>query len=305
MNRRINNLPPAIVLGCHKMGLGVIDRRYGRCAIMKKSNTEYQDIEKVHFMGVKIDNVSFGDVHEFIRGKINKNAKGYICVNDVCNVIGASRDRQFLEAVNSASLTIADGTPLTWYARLLGCRKIERISGMDMMVRMFAEDDGFRHFLLGDTDERISRVIERAREINGSIQISGYSPPFKEFDKEDNRLLTDRLNMEGPDIIWVSFGGEKQEKWMFDNIDKLDRGVMIGVGAAFKFLIGELKTPPRMLQKMGLQWVWRTVQVNLEDPKKYLKITINKYLKRRIIFACHFPGEVIRARRKYRGIADR
>lgn len=267
---------------------------------MKHSDLEYHKLDVVHFLGVKINNISFDDVHDFIRDRIQKNEKGYICANDVCNVIGASQDKQFLQAVNSSSLNIADGTPLTWYAKLVGCREIERISGMDMMVRMFAANDGYRHFLLGDTEDRIARVIEKAMQINKNIQISGYSPPFKDFDEEDNQIILKRLNNESPDIIWVSFGGEKQEKWMYNNLNKLDRGVMIGVGAAFKFLIGDLKTPPRILQKMGLQWVYRTVQDNLSNPKKYLKITINKFLKRRLIFVSHFLGEIIRSRKEYR-----
>jgi N-acetylglucosaminyldiphosphoundecaprenol N-acetyl-beta-D-mannosaminyltransferase len=266
---------------------------------MENSNLEYRKLDEVYFLGVKINNVSFDDVHEFIRDRIQKNEKGYICANDVCNVIGASQDKQFLQAVNLSSLNIADGTPLTWYARLVGCREIERISGMDMMARMFAANNGYSHFLLGDTQERIDRVIEKARGINETIRISGYSPPFKEFDEEDNRMILERLNKQAPDIIWVSFGGEKQEMWMFNNLNKLNRGVMIGVGAAFKFLIGELKTPPRILQKMGLQWVYRTVQVNLKDPKKHLKTT-NKFLKRRLIFISHFLGEVLRSRKEYR-----
>jgi N-acetylglucosaminyldiphosphoundecaprenol N-acetyl-beta-D-mannosaminyltransferase len=255
-------------------------------------------IENVHFMGVKIDNVSFADVHEMIREKVEKKQKGYICLNDVGNIIGASQDRQFSEAINSSFLSLSDGAPLAWYGRLVGCREIERISGLDIMAGMIAANDGFRHFLLGDTEERIGRVIEKAREINGNIQISGYSPPFKEFDEEDNRVIMDRLNREAPDIIWVSFGGEKQEKWMFNNINKLDRGIMIGVGAAFKFLIGELKTPPRIVQKMGLQCVYRIVQCNIQDPKHYFMITFNKILKRKIIFVCRFPGEVLRSRRE-------
>ncbi len=255
-------------------------------------------IENVYFMGVKIDNVSFADVHEKISKKLENNQKGYICLNDVGNIIGASQDRPFAEAINSSFLSLSDGTPLAWYGRLVGCREIERISGLDIMAGMIAANDGFRHFLLGDTEERIGRVIEKAREINGNIQISGYSPPFKEFDEEDNRLIMERLNRAAPDIIWVSFGGEKQEKWMFNNINKLDRGIMIGVGAAFKFLIGELKTPPRIVQKMGLQCVYRIVQCNLQDPKHYFKITFNKILKRKIIFVCHFPWEVLRSRRE-------
>lgn len=260
-------------------------------------NAEYQKIENVHFLGVKIDNVGFKDVHELIKDKIMNGQKGYICMNDVVNVIGASQDKHFSGAINSSFLSLADGTPLAWYARLVGCKEIERISGRDMMARMFAANDGYRHFLLGDTEERIGRVIEKAREIDGTVQISGYSPPFKEFDQEDNRRILEILNREAPDIIWVSFGGEKQEKWMFDNINKLNRGVMIGVGAAFKFLIGELITPPRILQKMGLQWVYRCAHAHWNTPKKFRKSATDKYLKRKAIFVYHFPSELIRARR--------
>lgn len=256
-------------------------------------------IENVHFLGVKIDNVSFADVHEMIREKLCEKQKGYICLNDVGNIIGASTDKQFAEAINSSFLSVSDGTPLAWYARLVGCSEIERISGMDIMIKMFAENDGYRHLLLGDTEERIARVIEKAKEINPSLQINGYSPPFKEFVEEDNRLIMDRVNREGPDIIWVSFGGEKQEKWMFNNMNKLNRGIMIGVGAAFKFLIGELKTPPRILQKMGMQWLYRSVQCSFQDPKKYFKNCFYKMMKRRIIFVCHLPGEVLRSRREF------
>src|SRR5512137_1607328 len=101
---------------------------------MNRSTKECRKIERVHFLGVKIDNVSFGDVHELIRDTIRKKGKGYICANDVGNVIGAGMDAQFLQALNFSSLNIADGTPLTWFAKLVGCMEIERISGMDMMT---------------------------------------------------------------------------------------------------------------------------------------------------------------------------
>ncbi len=248
----------------------------------------------VQFRGVKIDNVSYRDAYEAIRQVVDRGGKGYVCLTDVGNVIGASQDPSFREAVNSSLLSLADGTPLAWYARLTGCGQIERISGMDLMVNMFSERDGLRHFLFGDTEETIGSVIRKAREIDGNIDMSGYSPPFKEFDDEDNRLLLERINSENADIIWVCLGGEKQDKWMFRNLPGLKRGVLIGVGAAFRWFTGDLKSPPRILQKMGLQWIYRIVQANLKDPKKYFKMTFNKVLKRKIIFAYHFPGEVMK-----------
>ncbi len=256
-------------------------------------------LQFVHFRGVKINNTSYRNAYETIKHTVETDGKGYVCLTDVGNVIRATGDPYFRETLNRSLLSIADGMPLAWYTKLVGGREIERISGMDLMIKLFAENDGHKHFLLGDTEQRINRVIAKAREINGNIQISGYSPPFKEFDDEDNRLMIERLNRENPDIIWVSFGGGKQEKWMRDNISMLNRGVMIGAGAAFKYLIGELKTPPRIIQNMGLQWVYRNVQRLLYEPRKNRK-SFMWILKWKMLFVLHFPGEVIRNRRRYR-----
>jgi N-acetylglucosaminyldiphosphoundecaprenol N-acetyl-beta-D-mannosaminyltransferase len=260
---------------------------------------EHEIRNHVHFMGVKIDNVNIENVREKIDDMIKKNQKGYICVTDVGNVIGATRDRQLLDVINSSLLSVADGMPLAWYGRLTGCGQIDRIPGMELMTTLLAGDNGYRHYLLGDTEQRINRVIDKARSINRKIQISGYSPPFKEFDLEDNRLIMDRLNREDPDIVWVSFGGGKQEKWMYNNINELNRGIMIGVGAAFKWFIGDLIVPPRIVQRMGMQWVYRVGQALLRDPMINMKIIIRIVLKKKLIFMLHFPGEVMRARRRH------
>lgn len=36
--------------------------------------------------------------------------------------------------------------------------------------------------------------------------------------------------------------------------------VVIGVGAAFKFLSGEVKRSPRWIGDLGLEWLWRFFQ---------------------------------------------
>jgi len=253
----------------------------------------------VQFRGVKINNICYANVYKTITNLVETGGKGYVCLTDVGNVIRATVEPSFRENVNCSLLSLADGMPLAWYTKLVGGKEIERISGMDLMVRLLTENDGRKHFLLGDTEQRINKVIEKAKELNANIQISGYSPPFKEFDDNDNRLMIDMLNRENPDIIWVSFGGGKQEKWMHDTIPMLNRGVMIGAGAAFKFLIGELKTPPKIIQNLGLQWVSRNFQRFLHEPRKSRKSFL-WILKWKMMFVLHFPGEVIRNRRKYK-----
>ena len=241
-----------------------------------------------------------------IQQTINANDKGYICVTDVGNVIGASKDRELLEAVNRSLLSVPDGMPLVWYARLVGCKNIERIAGADLMARLLFENNGYKHYLLGDTEQTIRRVIEKAESVNGQIRISGYSPPYKKFEIEDNASMVDRINTINPDIIWLSFGGGKQEKWMHQNFSGLNRGIIIGVGAAFKWFIGDLITPPRIFQKMGLQWLFRIGQGLVENPKTCLYMIKQKeFIKRKMIFIANFRHEVTVARQQLKSINNR
>jgi N-acetylglucosaminyldiphosphoundecaprenol N-acetyl-beta-D-mannosaminyltransferase len=256
------------------------------------------DKKSVIYMGVRIDNVNNIDISETVDTILMENDRAYICVNDVASVIMANQDSDIFKAINSSVLSIADGTPLAWFGKLVGCREMERISGMDLMQNLFAEKGGYRHYLLGDTDATIDKVIDRARKINGDIQIEGHSPPFKEFDDEDNRAIMEKLNKAKPDIIWVSLGGGKQDTWMHNNIRSLDRGVMIGVGAAFRWFTGDLVTPPKIVQKMGLQWIYRIAHYLAEDPVKNLKFVVGTVLRRNMLFVLNFPGEVIKARRQ-------
>jgi N-acetylglucosaminyldiphosphoundecaprenol N-acetyl-beta-D-mannosaminyltransferase len=253
-------------------------------------------MQTVQYKGVKIDNVNFRDVRKIVHETITNGEKGYICVNDVGNVIMASRDTALLHAVNSSLISVADGMPLAWFARLAGARETERIPGMDLMIKFFSENNGYRHFLLGDTEERIGRVMKKAAELNDGIQIRGYSPPFKSFDGADNKLMTDRLNRENPDIIWVSFGGGKQEKWMHDTIGNLNRGVMVGIGAGFKWFLGDLRNPPGIIQKMGLQWTYRQGQALIENPRNAKRVA--RILMQKVHFCIHFLPELVRARKK-------
>ena len=99
-----------------------------------------------------------------------------------------------------------------------------------------------------------------------------------------------KINAFAPDVIWVSFGGGKQEKWMHENYHKINKGVMMGVGAGFKFYIGELTVPPEVLQKMGLQWFFRM----LDTPKGWF----STHVPDRIKFLLQMPREVIKERRE-------
>jgi N-acetylglucosaminyldiphosphoundecaprenol N-acetyl-beta-D-mannosaminyltransferase len=266
----------------------------------------YDDVAEVTFKGVKISNVCYRTVRNIVTGVINEKQRGYICLNDVSNIVAATKDEQMRAAINDSLLSLPDGTPLAWYARIAGCGEIERISGASLMKRLLVDMDDCKHYLLGDTELTINKVIAEARKLNGKIKISGHSPPFKTFNAADNQHMIDRIRKADPDIVWVSFGGGKQEKWMQQNIANLDRGVMIGAGAAFRFLVGDITTPPKIFQKMGLQWLFRLAEAFVKNPRSCLKTVKERgLLKSKLVFLLNLPHEVKATRRHLKLVSAR
>ena len=127
----------------------------------------------------------------------------------------------------------------------------------------FAGEHGHRVFLLGAAAEVNREACARLRKDFG-IQTEGYSPPNRPFPfprAEDEEILA-RLREFRPQIVVVCFGSPKQELWADLHNETLDRmGVrwVIGAGGTLDFIAGAVKRAPVLLQKAGLESVWRLV----------------------------------------------
>lgn len=229
-------------------------------------------INTYKFRKIKIYSGSIKKIFNVILSNVDGPA--YICMIEASGIMRSMKDKVLLKAFNMSLCNVPDGTPIAWYGKLTGHNKTERISGVDIFSTFIESDNYCRHFLLGDTDETISKVIEIAKAKNPNLQISGYSPPFKnKFSKEDNEKILRQISSFSADIIWVSFGLPKQEKWMLHTHKNLGKGLMIGVGAAFRYYIGDIWCPPDLIQKVGMQWTSRLI----ENPINYLR---NEFLAR-------------------------
>ncbi|RMH81789.1 MAG: glycosyltransferase, partial [Calditrichaeota bacterium] len=112
--------------------------------------------------------------------------------------------------------------------------------------------------------EKISRRFPEAKVV-GMI-----SPPYRPFTKVENRAFIAEMNQSKADIIWVGLGAPRQERWMYENYSKLDRGVMIGIGAGFDYLAGNIKHAPEWMKRWALEWLYRLIQEPRRLWKRYL-----------------------------------
>lgn len=77
-------------------------------------------------------------------------------------------------------------------------------------------------------------------------------------------MLIAKINDAKPDVLWVGLGLPKQERWIFEHREQLRVPVVVGVGAAFKFLAGTVRRAPAWVGDHGFEWLWRLAH----EPKR-------------------------------------
>jgi len=136
----------------------------------------------------------------------------------------------------------------------------ERVAGSDLIPKLctLAAEKGYRIFLLGAAEGVGQEAARKLREKHPTIQIVGVeSPPFRPLSEQEESELIQRIHDSGADILVVSFGQPKGEKWIHKHLSRLGVPACAQVGATIDFLAGRVKRSPKWMQGTGVEWVWR------------------------------------------------
>ncbi len=87
----------------------------------------------------------------------------------------------------------------------------------------------------------------------------------------DHEEIAGRIKAAEPDLVFVSFGCPKAEKWMAMHYRRLGVPVLIGVGGTIDFIAGEKKRAPLWMQRSGTEWVFRLLQEPRRLGPRYFK----------------------------------
>ena len=184
---------------------------------------------------------------------------GFIAVTSSHGIVEAQADQTLRSIINSAKMTLADGTPVFWIGRLKGA-KVKRVSGSEFFSNVMRDRRSrhLRHFFYGGLPESTSLLVNRVREKLGDEAIAGsYSPPFREVGAREVHSVVTKIQDAKPDVIWVGLSTPKQEYWMANHAAFFPKSILVGVGAAFDFYAGIQPRAPGILQRTGLEWLFR------------------------------------------------
>lgn len=177
--------------------------------------------------------------------------------------ITASHDDNFRGALLKSEWLVPDGIGIVWGTKVLGNSVKERITGFDVFKAVMTQLDskGGSVFYLGSTQGVLDKIESKMAKTYPGVTLAGlYSPPFKsDFSSVDNAKMIEAVNSVKPDVLWVGMTAPKQEKWLNIHRGSLKVNVAGAIGAVFDFFAGNSKRAPMIMQRIGLEWVHRSI----------------------------------------------
>lgn len=207
-------------------------------------------------------------VQNSIARQVQTGGADYICVADGVILNTANRKPEYLKVVNGGMFSICDSSYVPLYLKWIYGMHYDQYCGSQIfmdIVRMRK----YRMIFMGTSQAILNGLKANLMKVNPDVEKMQFIElPYRKVEEFDYKSIAQTIEKDGADIIWVALGAPKQEIFMSMLKPHLKHGVMIAIGAAFKFYSGiDVKRAPAWMVKHHLEFVHRI----FKEPKKQLK----------------------------------
>jgi N-acetylglucosaminyldiphosphoundecaprenol N-acetyl-beta-D-mannosaminyltransferase len=228
---------------------------------------------RVNILGVGVSAVNMEVALRRTELLLDQGEQGYVCVTGVHGIMEAQSDDAFRDILNRSFLTTPDGMPTVWLGRIQGFKDMNRVYGPDYMLGLCERSvaPGYKHFLYGGKPGVAEELrAELTRRFPGIEIVGTYTPPFRPLNPSEEDDLRSQLEISQADVLWCGLSTPKQERFMAAYCNRMPVKMMVGVGAAFDLLSGNLSEAPDWMKRAGLQWLYRLIKEPRRLWRRYL-----------------------------------
>ena len=222
-------------------------------------------------IGSSVTALPFDTQMNVIVGWAKKRLSKMVCVANAHMLVEAHWNPEFAEVLENADIVTSDGMPIVWMMKLLGVRSQERVAGMDILMELcrLSVQENLKVYFVGCQQSVLDRMRARLEIDFPKLAVAGMEPlPFRPMTTEEEDDVLAHIQTSGANLVFVSLGCPKQEKWMAQHRSRVN-AVMIGLGGAFPVYGGIKKWAPRWVREAGLEWAYRLMQEPRRLAKRY------------------------------------
>ena len=213
-------------------------------------------MERAEILGLGVDKYSFEEAVSFAN-------HGQVVTLNPEMIDYASKNSGFAQIIKEAELVIPDGIGVQIGLKILGYN-VRRIAGIEFARKILDKFEGQPIAFVGAKPHIIEKAVENLKKENDKFNFVYVQDGYF---KDDERVLNE-VTEKQPKVLLAALGSPKQEEFIYKLKSRLPNTLMIGVGGSFDVWSGEVERAPEIYQKMGLEWLYRTVK----EPKRFKRI---------------------------------
>ena len=224
------------------------------------------NIPKVEILNVKLTPVTYS----FLLNSIfSSEDKGFATLNSVHGIIESQNSKLIKDSINNSAFALCDGRPLYWALKNKFKEKFDHITGRVLMHKICerAQKENKSIGIYGGLEKNQKKCIDVLSRLYPKLKIDFvYAPHQIQINEIETKDIINQINHSKIKFLFICLGCPKQEVWMNNHYKELNC-FLLGVGAALDYIAGVIKPPPKIITKMGLEWLVRL----LMEPKRLFK----------------------------------
>jgi len=214
-------------------------------------------------LGLPFDRVGLLNAIKVTEAAVMDKSALFMSTPNLNFAIATQSDTEFFNSVVESDLSVADGMPLIWVAKLLGVPLTERVAGSTLFDELSKKPraEKIKVFFFGGQEGVAEQAHKQLNETSlGMLSCGFYDPGFVSVDEMSDAGVIEQINAAKPDFLVVALGAKKGQAWIQKNRALLVVPVISHLGAVINFVAGSIDRAPVLWQRMGLEWLWRIKQ---------------------------------------------
>jgi len=218
------------------------------------------EYDKINVRGIDFAAVDMNEAVGICRDLFNSDGLPKIIHTPNAEIVQLCIEQpEYYNLINRADLIIPDGAGVILAAKILKTPLVKgRVAGIELgenLIKLSAEL-GWKVFLYGGEPDVADMAAANLTAKYPNLIICGTNDGFE----KDNDVVINKINDSGAEFLIVCLGVPRQEKWMRDNIDKLNVKLMVGLGGSIDGYAGIVKRAPKLFLKLNLEWFYRLIK---------------------------------------------
>ena len=212
---------------------------------------------------------TLADYLAYTRTAVQNSERRTVFYHNLHSLYSYFTDVQLREYYQGTTILV-DGMPVIWLMQLFGIpvNREYRLTYVDfiMPLMQLARDNHWMVYHVGQEAQTQARALDIVRETCPGITIQGHDGYFdQQANSPESLAVIDQINAAGSQIVLVGFGAPKQEAWLHAHRHLIEAPIVFTCGACMEYVAGTVKTPPRWMGRLGLEWSFRL----LENPRRF------------------------------------